>query len=171
MSASSLMRSSVEILLLSCRYSGENLPSMSKLPWASLNTCLETCSHKATAESQLKYVTDYLGILGNLALRLTWPPRQKASWTDPGADTSVWRFWALSELSATPKTKKLCILDNLAGDLNVWIIQSRRGGEPYLRRRLWCMARCSAWCRSVAPSRPALPGRCLRGGWSLRKYP
>ena len=42
MSASSLMMSSVEILLLSWRYRGENLPSMSRLPWASLNTCLET---------------------------------------------------------------------------------------------------------------------------------
>lgn len=71
----------------------------------------------------------HLGILGNLALCLTWPPRQRASWTDPGADMSVWQFWALSELSARPKTKKLCILDNLSGDFNVWIIQSRRGAN------------------------------------------
>lgn len=42
MSASSLMMSSVEILLLSWRKRGENFPSMSRLPWASLNTCLET---------------------------------------------------------------------------------------------------------------------------------
>lgn len=41
LSISSLIRSSVEILLLSCRYRGENFPSVSKLPCASLNTCLE----------------------------------------------------------------------------------------------------------------------------------
>lgn len=93
MSASSLRRSSVEILLLSCRCSGENLPSMSKLPWASLNTCLERHSRKATAESQPRYVLALLRkSWENVALCLTWPPRRRASCTDPGADTSAWPF-------------------------------------------------------------------------------
>lgn len=117
MSASSLMRSSVEILPLSCRYSGENLPSMSKLPWASLNTCLEKGHSRKVSSDRFSC---YFGILGNGARCLTWPPRRRASCTDPGADTPVWRFSAPSGLSATrKKTATFGILDNLAADLNV----------------------------------------------------
>lgn len=54
MSISSLIRSSVEILLLSWRYRGENFPSVSKLPCASLNTCLEQC-HVIVKRKQLNF--------------------------------------------------------------------------------------------------------------------
>lgn len=44
------------------------------------------------AKSQLRDASCYYDILRNVAHFLTWPPRQRASCTDPGADTSVWRF-------------------------------------------------------------------------------
>lgn len=125
---------------------------------------------KPMTESQLKYVRHHFGIKGDLALCLTWPPRRRAFWSDPGADMSVWRLWALSELSAIPQTKKLHFRQSC------WWLEWQNNskqvrGKPCSRQRFWCTARRSAWCHSVAPSRPVPPGRYLRGGWSLKKYP
>lgn len=116
---------------------------------------------------------------------LTWQPRRMASCTGPSVGMSAWQLWAPFEQSAgTDKQKKRNQYGREKPDMLKkacccfyyafvfeWFNKSVKVGWPCWCRRTWCTALHSVWCRSVTLSPHGPPGRYLREGWSLKRYP